>query len=113
MGQTEFTIEMMIDDQEGKAVGSYISPILKTPMDKKDFKVSIKLGHHNLAKGKYKVNFNIGLKSEAFAYMDFDLIYDVLSFEVAYSEKATKAPLTVWQYSWGNNKYTDGTVTIE
>lgn len=110
--QKQFTIEMMLDDEEDKRVGSYISPIQEIPFGAEVFNVNISVGHMNLAKGKYKINFNIGMKSAAFGFSDYDVVYNVLSFEIAYQDFANKTPLSFWRYEWGNNKYTDGHITI-
>ncbi len=107
-----FTIEMMFDDEEDERIGSYISPVQNISMGTDMFTIRISLAHHNLAKGKYKVNFNIGMKSAAFGFIDYDVVYDVLSFEIAFQDKETHSPLTFWRSEWGNIKYSDAMVSI-
>ena len=111
--QKEFTCEMIIEDIEDKQVGSYISPLLAIPDNKDLFTVRLRVGHHNLANGKYKVAFNIGYKVDAYGFTDYDLVYNVLSFEMKYRDKATKTPLSFWRYEWGHSRFSDTEISIE
>ena len=96
-----FTIEMMIEDIEGKSVGSYISPVYTVP-DNKMFRITMSVPYHNLARGKYVLNFNIGLKDEnEYGFKDYDIVYNMLGFEVKYIDKETKRLIQVWRDEWG------------
>lgn len=109
---TDFTIELMIEDSLEKNVGSYISSIYQVPSEK-FFKLIITIPRHNLARGRYSLQFNIGMKSDLdFGHKDYDVVYDMLDFEVKYIEKSTKRPITVWRNEWGNLQYRDGNIDI-
>ena len=109
----EFTIEMMLEDIYEKNVGSYISPIYQVPSSKL-FNIRITIPKHNLARGRYSLQFNIGMKSDSdFGHKDYDVVYDMLDFEVKYLNKQTKQPITVWRDEWGYIQYRNGIVTIE
>jgi len=96
-----FTIEMMIDNIEEQRIGSYISPVYTVP-DRDTFRITMSVPNHNLARGKYVLNFNIGLKDEnEYGFRDYDLVYNMLSFEIKYIDKETKRPIQVWRDEWG------------
>ena len=97
----KFTIEMMIEDVDEKNVGSYISPLYEVPI-KEVFKIQLSIPEHNLARGKYSLNFNIGLKDDSeYGFIDYDVVYDMLMFEVKYIDHLTKKPIQVWRDEWG------------
>ena len=97
----KFTLEMMIEDIEEKNVGSYISSVYEVPQ-KEIFKLRLSVSDHNLARGKYSLNFNIGLKDDnEYGFKDYDVVYDMLLFEVKYIDKQSKRPIQVWRDEWG------------
>jgi len=108
----KFTIEMMVDDNDEQRVGSYISPIYNVPLQEK-FVVKVSLPNHNLAKGRYSLCFNIGLKNEEYAFIDYDVAVDMLSFEIAYEDRSTMKPLELWRDGWGAMHWKEGKVTIQ
>ena len=102
-----FTIEMMIDTISEQRVGSFISQVQNVP-DKDYFSVCIRLNNHNLAKGKYYLNFNLGLKTEGYGYLDYDIVYNTIIFEVKYLDKDTKKEIALWRDDWGSCNFTEG-----
>lgn len=108
----KFTLEMMIEDIEEKNVGSYISSIHEVPQ-KDIFKVRLSIPNHNLARGKYSLNFNIGLKDDnEYGFKDYDVVYDMLMFEVKYIDHLTKRPIQVWRDEWGVLHLQKGEVSV-
>ena len=107
----KFTIGLMIDNSEEMRVGSYVSPVYDVPQDKKEFDVHIKLSHHNLARGTYRVGFNIGHKEIAYGLRDYDVVHPVLMMNVVNSTANT--PIVLWQKQWGNTNYQDAEIIIE
>ena len=107
----KFTIGLMIDNNEEIRVGSYVSPVYDVPIDKSEFDVHIKLAHHNLARGLYRVGFNIGHKEIAYGLRDYDVVHPVLLMEVVNSTKDT--PIVLWQKQWGSINYHDAEIVIE
>lgn len=108
---TVFTIEMMIDDIEEKRIGSFISSIQKVPQSE-CFKLRLKVLHHNLAKGVYTLNFNIGMKADEYGYQDYDIVYGMLDFEIKYISKKLDNPIKTWRQGWGSIELKDGIVEI-
>ena len=104
---TEFTLEMMVDDVLDRRVGSYISPIISCE-GKDEIVVRIGLSKHNLAKGKYYLGFNVGMKSEEYEFMDYDIVYGVLSFDIKFMSKAEKREILLWRDDWGRIQFHNG-----
>ena len=107
----QFTLEMMIDNIEEKRVGSYISPIQETPAQQ-EFKIKLLIQNHNLARGVYFLHFNIGMKAGEYGYQDFDIVYDMLGFEIKYISNKEKNLILTWRDGWGNVDFKDGQVEI-
>ena len=108
----EMSIEMMIDNQLDQRVGSYISKKYSI-LDKNDqFTIRLELRNHNLALGKYNLNFNIGLKDIELGMKDFDVVYEALSFEVDKSDFNTQTPIVMWRREWGSACFQDADVTF-
>lgn len=108
----EMSIEMMIDNQLDQRVGSYISKKYSI-LDKNDqFTIRLELRNHNLALGKYNLNFNIGLKDIELGMKDYDVVYEALSFEVDKSDFNTQAPIVMWRREWGSSCFQNADVTF-
>ena len=105
-----FTLEMMVNDVLGRRVGSYISPV--TCCDNNNLKVIISLKNHNLSKGKYYLGFNVGYKTESFDFMDYDIVYDVLSFEIKYLDMKFRKEIELWRSDWGRIQFMDGEIKV-
>ena len=109
----KFTLEMMIEDIEEKNVGSFISQVYETP-DKEMFKIRLSVPNHNLARGKYSLDFNIGMKDDnEYGFKDYDVVYDMLMFEVMYIDHISKRPIQVWRDEWGVLHLQKGNICIE
>ena len=108
----EMSIEMMIDNQLDQRVGSYISKKYSI-LDKNDqFTIRLELRNHNLALGKYNLNFNIGLKDIELGMKDYDVVYEALSFEVDKSDFYTQTPIVMWRREWGSSCFQNADVTF-
>lgn len=108
----EMSIEMMIDNQLDQRVGSYISKKYPIGSMKEKFTIRLELKNHNLALGKYNLNFNIGLKDIESGMKDYDVVYEVLSFEVDKSDYVTENPIVMWRREWGSSCFQDAKVTF-
>ena len=105
----KFTIELIIDTLDEIRVGSYISPVYQVP-NKNTFKLRVTLPNHNLARGKYSLGFNIGLKTDEYAFMDYDVPMDMLRFEVKYKNRENGEELSMWRDDWGSIRWNMGVV---
>ena len=105
------TIELIIDTLDEIRVGSYISPVYQVP-NKDKFTIRVKLPNHNLARGKYSLGFNIGLKTDEYAFMDYDVPMDMLRFEIKYKNREKGEELSMWREDWGAIRWNKGEVEI-
>ena len=80
---------------------------------KKDsFVVRLDLKSHNLARGKYYLSFNVGLKTDEYGFMDYDVVYNTVLFEVKYINKKSEKPIVLWREQWGNCNFIDGEIEV-
>ena len=108
----KFTLEMMVYDVMGKRVGAYISPV--TPCgDNDEMTAVIGLRNHNLAKGKYYLGFNVGLKTDKYEFVDYDIVFDVLSFNVKYLDLERQEEIKLWRDDWGSIQFHDGFIQLD
>ena len=54
------------------------------PQDKSEYTVNLKIDHHGLPNGRYKINIAIGKKDFSGALINYDIAFDLLSFEIKY-----------------------------
>ena len=92
------TMEIMFNNQSDVRVGSYISDYVDlTKVDVgEEFVWKTVIDHHNLAKGKYGVCFNIGQKDIHVGLKDYDIVHNVLSFSVVYADMVKKDDFAYW-----------------
>jgi len=89
----------------GSRVGCFFSGNFKLPDNEEPFDVVVTLYNHNLAKGVYSLDFNIGIGNPTTSFTDFDLLYNVLSFEVLYDSMENKQLISKWAPFWGSSYY--------
>jgi lipopolysaccharide transport system ATP-binding protein len=89
----------------GNRVGCFFSENFEIPNNSKPFEIIVTVFNHNLAKGIYSIDFNIGIGNPTTAFTDFDLLYNVLSFEVVFDDFKSKKLISKWAPFWGNSYY--------
>ena len=89
----------------GNRIGCFFSKNFTLPENKNPFEILLTLNNHNLAKGIYSLDFNIGIGNPTTAFTDFDLLYNVLSFEVIYDDFESKKLISKWASFWGNSYF--------
>ena len=101
------TLEIMFNDQSDYRLGSYISkPIdLRSVKEGEEFTVHTVIRDHNLAKGNYRVCFQIGQKDVMVGVKDYDIVHNVLSFEIVYNDMIQKDRIMYWPARWGSNHF--------
>ena len=87
---------VVIRDHLDMVVGAMYSNIVSLPKDGNLMKVEFELPHHQLAKGRYSLNFNISYNNFNSEIRDLDVVWDVIRFEVTYRDAAHKQPFTMW-----------------
>ena len=104
------TMEIMFNNQSDVRVGSYISDYVDLTKVRvgEEFVWKTVIEHHNLAKGKYGVCFNIGQKDIHIGLKDYDIVHNVLSFSVEYADMVKKDSFAYWP-SYNGSIYFQGT----
>ena len=99
--QCQFGI--VIRDHTDSIVGAMYSKMVSLPKDAEQMEVEIVFPNHQLAKGRYTLNFNISYNDYCSEIRDYDLVWDVIRFEVNYRDAAHTQPFTMW--TLGNTAY--------
>jgi len=97
-------IMVLIDDvaNGGNRVGLSFSEEIILLDGKNDFEVEFTIKNHNLTKGKYIVDFWVGIGDVTSTVKYYDAVYDTLTFEVVtFSQKF----INEWHSYWGHNCY--------
>lgn len=98
----KFTIGTHAVNMSGSCELTTVSPIFFAP-DKTFFNLELSIKNHTLAKGIYKINFNIGIKDVSHGTTDYDVIKNVLFCHIFYKNKKTQEAYSGWQNGWGNH----------
>ena len=92
---------VVITDSSDTKILNVVSEILPIPQDREFFNVRLSVFQHGLPKGKYKVHIAVGKKDFAKALINYDIAFDLLSFEVKYITKESKQEYSAWDKSYG------------
>ena len=102
VNQCQFGV--VIRDHTDTVVGAMYSKIVNLPPKADLMEVNLDIPNHQLAKGKYSLNFNISYNNFNSEIRDIDIVKDVIRFEVTYRDKEHTLPFTQWYL--GNVAYT-------
>ena len=92
------SMEVMINNQHDERMGSYLSDYMdlsRVPVGE-TFTWKVTIEHHNLVRGRYAVCFNVGQKSVRLGTTDYDIVHNVLTFNVLYCKCSTKEQYVYW-----------------
>ena len=94
---SQISMEVMINNQKDERIGSYLSPMIdiKNIPVGGEFVWKSKV-EHNLARGKYHVCFNVGLKNIQFGARDYDVVHNVLAFSVVKADMGSESSFAYW-----------------
>lgn len=95
-----FTVGFHFSNIEEICVGTFVSEITEVPQNRDFFNVKLVVRNHNLSRGRYSARFNIGLKDLETGLRDYDVLQDVINFEV--TEFTKGRVISVWMNNWGN-----------
>ncbi len=76
------------------------------------FNVNVALENHNLAKGKYTLDFVLSQFDYSANCLDYEAVYDTISFEVKYIDEEKKIPFLVWPNTLGNSAFLSSVLEI-
>jgi lipopolysaccharide transport system ATP-binding protein len=102
MFQNQIRVVGMLNNSTGIRIGLFFSDHFDLPQTNDQFDIILTLNNHNLAKGQYWFDFNIGTGTPSSGLTDFDLVYNVISFEVIFDDYITKSHIVKWATNWGN-----------
>lgn len=97
-------IMALIDDvaNGGNRVGLSFSKEITLTNSKADFEIEFTIKNHNLTKGKYIMDFWVGIGDVTSTVKYYDAVYDTLTFEVVtFNQKF----INEWHSYWGHNCY--------
>ncbi len=87
---------IVIRNEQDNVVGAMYSKEVELPVNADYMEVKLDLPNHQLAKGKYSLNFNMSNNDRMAAIKDYDVVKDVIRFEVNYQDTDHKIPFTYW-----------------
>ena len=97
-----FTIGTHAVNMSGYCELTTASPIFEAP-NKAFFNIELSIKNHTLAKGNYKIYFNIGIKDVSRGTTDYDVIKNVLFCQIFYKNKKSQEAYSGWQNGWGSH----------
>ncbi|WP_295057994.1 polysaccharide ABC transporter ATP-binding protein [uncultured Fibrobacter sp.] len=97
-----FTIGTHAVNMSGHCELTTASPIFEAP-NKAFFNIELSIKNHTLAKGNYKIYFNIGIKDVSRGTTDYDVIKNVLFCQIFYKNKKSQEAYSGWQNGWGSH----------
>ncbi len=87
-----------VRDSGDIVVGATWSKMVELPENSDLMKVNMNLPNHQLAKGKYTLNFSVGYFDFNDPIRDLDVVRDVIRFEVNYKDEAHNQLFTRWNH---------------
>ena len=96
------TIGMHILSTSEQTVGTSVSQLMDVP-EKNEFEVEMLVKNHNLVRGRYRLHFNVGIKDLSMGLRDYDVVKNVLVFNVENQDLLTQQPYALWQPGWGSH----------
>lgn len=92
---------VIITDVTDVKILNIVSNIVKIPQGKDKYFVNLTLSNLGLPQGRYKIQLAAGIKEFDKANVNFDVVFDVLSFEIKYLNSSLKNEYCAWNRSWG------------
>ncbi len=106
-----FRINATLFNNENIAIGS-LSCLDTHNINNGEIKtVFLKINNHNLALGNYSISTSLGVGNFINGMSDFDIIMNIINFEINKYKKNNSTDFMKWDYNWGNivlqaNSYT-------
>ena len=97
----ECQYSIVITDTTDTKVLNIVSEMIPIPFDRDTYKVRLTADHHGLPGGRYKIHIAIGRKDFSGALINYDIAFDLLSFEIKYITSAEKKEYFRYDRTWG------------
>lgn len=104
---------VVITDSTDTKILNIVSEVLPIPQDKDLFKVHLTVFQHGLPRGIYKIHIAVGRKNFAEAHINYDIAFDLLSFEVKYIDSIQKQEYNAWRRDFGIILHNKECITAE
>ncbi len=88
-------------NDENTKLGTFFGDEIIHVKENQTTDVYVDLVNHNLSKGSYSISLSVGKGSEETGNTEFDIVYEVLSFQIAYKRDG-QSPIIKWPVDWGN-----------
>ena len=111
--RTECQYSVVITDTSDIKILNVVSEMTPIPTDKDIYKVHLSVTPHGLPRGRYKVHIAVGEKDFSQALINYDVAFDLLSFEVKYITKAEQHEYFNYDRSWGMILHNKECITAE
>ena len=99
--RTECQYSVVITDTSDIKILNVVSSMTPIPSDKDIYKVHLSVHPHGLPRGRYKVHIAVGEKDFSQALINYDVAFDLLSFEIKYITKAEQQEYFNYDRAWG------------
>lgn len=99
----KFRLALSVKKLDESPVGVFFSEDVLSVREEETITAKLSLHNHQLSKGKYYLNFSIGIGDEIVGIKDFDIIVKVIRFEIAYSASDNERMIGFWDVNrWGS-----------
>ena len=105
-------IGIIFNNSKKERVGACYTKAFSIPTHLSRFKVRVALENHNLAKGKYTLDFVLSQFDYSANCLDYEAVYDTVSFEVKYIDREKTIPFLVWPNTLGNSTFLNSVLEI-
>ena len=105
-------IAASINKTDETCIGVFFSQEILNLKRNEPQKIKLKINDHNLAKGKYYFDFSLGKGNETTGLKDFDIISQVIYFEIAYKDNISKEMYLMWENNWGSINFQNTEISI-
>lgn len=104
---------VVITDSTDVKILNVVSQPTPIPTDADCYKVVLTLKNLGLPRGRYKVHLAIGEKDFAKALKNYDIAFDLLSFEIKYIHSKSKEEYAQWNRNWGIILHNQENIDVE
>jgi len=105
-------INLTISALDGTPIGSVSNTETFATQQNKTQQVRISLLSPQLAIGKYSISFSVGIGNFTSCQTDFDVIRNVLSFEITHPNSHENISVSQWNAGWGRIMFNSTTQVI-
>lgn len=99
--KTDCQYSVVITDVTDVKILNIVSEVMPIPSDRDDYSVRLSVFQHGLPRGRYKIHIAVGRKNFAEAHINYDIAFDLLSFEIKYIDSISKQEYNAWDRAYG------------